>query len=176
MDINTEIFYLINNGMANPVFDAVMPQLTNLGGFVALLVICLLAVLILRHYQKEKYLRIAKMCLAALILSGIIAAALKLLIHEPRPYTVLENVRQLVVPSEPNSFPSGHTSSTFSIVTVLTSELRQHKTLVSLLVAFCIIIAFSRIYCGMHYPFDVVVGAMVGIISAVVILKLKVKF
>jgi undecaprenyl-diphosphatase len=176
MNLNTDLFYLINNDMANPVFDMVMPHLTDLGGFVTLLALSIIAILLCRHYKKERYLRITMMCLAALLLSGAVAACLKLAIHEPRPYVVLDNVRQLVVPSEPNSFPSGHTSSTFSIVTVLVHELKQHKILIVLLVLFCILIAFSRIYCGMHYPFDVIVGAIVGTASGIVILKLKVKF
>lgn len=173
MNLNLDLFYFINNGLANPTLDAIMPQLTNIGGFVVLLAICILAVIVLKYLKKDRYLKIAKLCLMALILSGIVAAALKLLIHEPRPYVVLDHVRQLVMPSEPNSFPSGHTSSTFSVVTVLAHELWNYKLLVIVLVAFCILIAFSRIYCGMHYPSDVAVGAIVGIIGAAVALKVK---
>lgn len=175
MDLNIEIFYLINNNLANPFFDLIMPSLTNLGGFVSLLCICIIAILICKYYKKDQYLKIAKLCLFSLVLSGIIAACLKLAIHEPRPYTVLSHVRQLTIPSEPNSFPSGHTSSSFSVVTVLASELWKYKKIVIVLIAFCILIAFSRIYCGMHYPLDVVVGAIVGIISGLIFLKLKVK-
>lgn len=174
MNINTDLFYFLNNGLANPTFDFVMPQLTNIGGFVTLLGLCILVILILRHFKKDEYLRIAKLCLYALIMSGVIAASLKLLIHEPRPYVVLGHVRQLVVPTEPNSFPSGHTSSIFSVVTVLACELWKYKMMVAGLVVFCILIAFSRIYCGMHYPHDIVVGAMVGIISGIIVLKVKV--
>lgn len=173
MNFNIDLFYFINNNLQNPLFDMIMPHLTDCGGFLTLLAICILAILILRHYKKEKYLEIAKLCLYALILSGIIAAGLKLLYQSPRPFTVLENVRQLTVPSEPNSFPSGHSSSTFSVVTVLIWKLRENRTVVALLVVFAFLIAFSRVYIGVHYPFDVFVGAIVGIASGVVVLKLK---
>lgn len=173
MNLDTDIFYLINNGLSNPTFDLIMPQLTNVGGFVALLGLCILAIVLLKYMKKEQYLRIAKLCLYALVLSGIIAAALKLLVHEPRPYIVLDHVRQLVIPTEPNSFPSGHTSSTFSVMTVLAGELWQYKKLIVALVAFCILIAFSRVYCGMHYPHDILVGALIGIISGILVLKVK---
>lgn len=174
MNANTDLFYFINNSLANPVFDAVMPYLTNLGGFATLVCLSLIAILVCRHYKKERYLRIAKLCLMALLLSGAVVAALKLCFHEPRPYTVLGHARQLVVPSEPNSFPSGHTSSAFSVVTVLASELQEHKKTVTALIALCILIAFSRIYCGMHYPLDIAAGAAAGMASAAVVLKVKV--
>lgn len=173
MNPNTEIFYLINNNLSNPIFDLIMPPFTNLGSFVGLFTLCILAVLICRHYNKDRYLKISKLCLYALLVSAAIVLCLKLGITENRPYTTLGHVDQLVVPSEPNSFPSGHTSSTFSVVTVLVHEFWQNKLLVSVLILFGIIIAFSRVYCGIHYPLDVVVGAIVGIASALLVLKVK---
>ncbi len=173
MNLNIDLFYFINNDLANPLFDVIMPHLSDCGGFVTLLVLCILAILVLRYYKKEKYLEIAKMCLYALVLSGIIAACLKLTYHSPRPFTVLEHVRQLVVPTEPNSFPSGHSSSSMSVVTVLVWCLRDNKILITLLIAFALLVAFSRVYVGVHYPFDVFVGALVGVVSGVVVLKLK---
>lgn len=113
------------------------------------------------------------MCLYALVLSGVIAACLKLAYHSPRPFTVLENVRQLTIPTEPNSFPSGHTSSTMSVVSVLVWTLRENKAIVCLLLLFALLVAFSRIYVGVHYPFDVLVGAIVGVISGAAVLKMK---
>lgn len=174
MNLNTEIFYFINNNLSNPVFDLIMPFLTNLGSFFVILIICIITILICRHYNKERYLKISKMCLYALLLSGGIVLCLKFGIVESRPFETLSHVNQLVAPSEPNSFPSGHTSSTFSVVTVLVHEFRQKKLLVIPLIIFALLIGFSRVYCGLHYPLDVVVGAMVGIVSGVIILKVKV--
>ena len=173
MNLNTEIFYLINNNLSNPLFDLIMPQLTNLGGFVGLLILCILAILVCRHYNKDKYLQVSKLCLYALLLSAGIALCLKLGVVENRPFKTLGHVNQLVVPNEPNSFPSGHTSSTFSVVTVLVHEFWQRKLLISVLIIFSILLAFSRVYCGVHYPLDVVVGAMVGILSGIIVLKVK---
>ena len=119
MNPNVDIFYFINNTLSNPIFDLIMPQLTNIGGFISLLVLCIIAIIISKHYNNEKYSRISKLCLYSLLLSAGIVACLKLGIVEERPFNVLSHVNQLVVPSEPNSFPSGHTSSTFSIITVL---------------------------------------------------------
>ena len=174
MSLNIDLFYFINNDLANPFFDAIMLILCDCGGFLTLLVLCILAILVLKYYLKnEKYLDIAKMCLYSLVLSGIIVGCLKLAYQSPRPFIQLEHVRQLIVPTEPNSFPSGHTSSSFSVVTVLVWCLRDKKIIITLLMAFAILIAFSRVYVGVHYPFDVIVGAAVGVVSGVVVLKLK---
>lgn len=136
-----------------------------------MLALCILALLITRYYHKDKYFEIAKLCLIALLLSAIIAAGLKLLYQSPRPYVVLEHVHQLAQPTEPNSFPSGHTSSTLSVVTVLVYKLRENKGIVVLLILFALLIGFSRIYIGLHFPLDVVVGAVIGIISGLAVLK-----
>lgn len=174
MNLNTEIFYFINNNLSNPFCDLVMPQLTNLGGFAGLLILCVLAIIIARHYNRENYLKISKLCLYALLVSAGIALCLKLGVVEERPFRTLSHVHQLVVPTEPNSFPSGHTSSTFSVVTVLADQLWENKFIVAALIAFSLLLAFSRVYCGVHYPIDVVVGAMVGIASGIIVLKVKV--
>ena len=173
MSLNIDAFYFINNNLQNPVFDAIMPGLSNIGGFASLLALCILAIILAKYFKKDKWLEIAKLCLYALVLSGVIAACLKLAFHSPRPFTVLSNVHQLTVPSEPNSFPSGHTSSTLSIITVLVWKLRENKPLVCLLVIFAFLVSFSRIYVGVHFPFDVLTGAVVGVLSGVVVLKLK---
>ena len=175
MNINTDAFYFINNNMQNPICDAIMPMFTNAGGFVTLLAICILAIIITKYFKKEKYFEIAKLCLYALILSGIIAGLVKLTFHSPRPFTILENVRQLAVPTEPNSFPSGHSASTLAVVTVLVWMLRENKVIVVLLALFAFLIGFSRVYIGLHYPLDVLTGALIGIISGIIVLKLKVK-
>lgn len=170
MTLNIDLFYFINGTLHNQLLDSIMPIFTNAGSFACLVLLSILAVIISKHYKKDKCLEIAKLCLYALLLSGAIVACLKLTFHSPRPYMVLDNARQLTVPSEPNSFPSGHSSSTFSIVTVLVWKLRENKALIALLILFAFLIGFSRIYIGMHYPFDVFVGATVGIISGVVVL------
>lgn len=173
MDWNAELFYLINNELQNPVFDVIMPIFTHFGGFVSLLAICIIAIIILKRLKKEKYLKIAKLCLFALIIAGLISAGLKILVQEPRPYTILEHARQLIIPTEPNSFPSGHTASSLSIITVLVTSFKQNNILVALLILFGFLIGFSRIYVGVHYPFDVIAGAVVGVLSGVVVLKYK---
>ncbi|PFD33599.1 undecaprenyl-diphosphatase [Bacillus cereus] len=80
-----------------------------------------------------------------------------------QPFAELPNVNKLVDHAVDNSFPSDHTILFFSIC--FSFWLVRKKTgWLWLVLAFCV--AISRIWVGVHYPFDVVTGALIGIISA----------
>lgn len=82
-----------------------------------------------------------------------------------QPFAVLPDVNKLVDHAVDNSFPSDHTILFFSIC--LSFWLVRKKTgWLWLILALCV--AISRIWVGVHYPFDVAVGALIGCISAVI--------
>ncbi|APQ16502.1 phosphatase PAP2 family protein [Maribacter hydrothermalis] len=64
------------------------------------------------------------------------------------------------------SFFSGHASSSFSIITLTVLFLRQKFKWVYLFYIWPILFALSRVYVGVHFPIDIIVGALVGIFSA----------
>jgi undecaprenyl-diphosphatase len=70
------------------------------------------------------------------------------------------------------SFFSGHASSSFSIITLVILFLRQHVKWIYLFYIWPILFAMSRIYVGVHFPIDVIVGTLVGICSAWMFYKL----
>ncbi|MGE6402894.1 undecaprenyl-diphosphatase [Bacillus cereus] len=81
-----------------------------------------------------------------------------------QPFAVLPDVNKLVDHAVDNSFPSDHTILFFSIC--FSFWLVRKKTgWLWLVLAFCV--AISRIWVGVHYPFDVITGALVGSISAI---------
>lgn len=177
MNLNTEIFYFINNGLSNPFFDFIMPRISDLGGLAFLAIVCAIALLLTRKnvFNSGKYYGLVKLFAGAIILSVIITAPLKLLYSQPRPYLVLSHVNVLTSSVDPNSFPSGHSSTTLSVMSVLFIKSRDYFTRHNLVrifaVAFAVVIAFSRIYIGMHFPLDVVVGAIIGIASGVLVCR-----
>ncbi len=80
-----------------------------------------------------------------------------------QPFAVLPDVNKLVDHAVDNSFPSDHTILFFSIC--FSFWLVRKKTgWLWLILAFCV--AISRIWVGVHYPFDVVIGALIGCVSA----------
>ncbi|EJQ51234.1 hypothetical protein IEQ_02174 [Bacillus cereus BAG6X1-2] len=81
-----------------------------------------------------------------------------------QPFAVLPHVNKLVDHTVDNSFPSDHTILFFSIC--FSFWLVRNKTRwLWLILAFCV--AISRIWVGVHYPFDVAIGALIGCVSAV---------
>ncbi|MBJ8030159.1 undecaprenyl-diphosphatase [Bacillus cereus group sp. N21] len=99
----------------------------------------------------------------AFIVAEIIGKIVGQFYSHHQPFAVLPNVNQLVEHEIDNSFPSDHTILFFSIC-VSMWLVRKKEGWLWLMLAFCV--AISRIWVGVHYPIDVVTGALVGIISA----------
>ena len=178
MDINVALFYFINHTLENPVFNIIMPSITNIGGFIGIILILFL-IIIFAHLKNNKRLRnIALLALISLLVSGIFVVFVKNLIHEPRPFVSLADVHLLIMENDPNSFPSGHTASTFSVVMIFVLNMKKifkkYYIAISIItVVFAFLIAFSRVYVGVHYPSDVIVGGIIGTVMALLVNKVN---
>ena len=90
---------------------------------------------------------------------------LKNLVMRPRPFVSHTDLTALLDPGDQWSFPSGHALSSFAVATAL--YFFHHKTgFLALLLAAAI--AFSRLYASVHYPTDVLAGAVIGILCGLV--------
>jgi undecaprenyl-diphosphatase len=114
-----------------------------------------------------------------IILIVITVYGLKYAVNEPRPYFVLSNIHPLVSMKNEPSFPSGHTALVFGLWTSLylnrnefNCNLNLKKYIILFLLIWACLVAFSRIYVGVHYPHDVVGGMIIGIGGAYVYGKL----
>lgn len=163
--INVDLFNYINYNLQNPFFDFIMPIITHLGGFKILIVACVLVFVLSIIYKNDNVKRIVLLCALSLLIAGGIAVLLKNAVLEPRPFVSLSNVHLLIAEDDPNSFPSGHTTSTFAVLSVLVFKFR-HEFWSVVLILFGIVIGFSRIYVGVHYPLDVFAGCILGVLSA----------
>lgn len=166
--INVDLFNFINHNLQNSLFDIIMPFITYLGGFDSLLIICAAVFVLAILFNNDDYKKITLLCLVSLLIAGGIAVLLKNMFMEPRPFMTLSNVHLLVSENDPNSFPSGHTTSTVAVLGVLIFKYKD-KLLRAILIICCFLVAFSRIYCGVHYPLDVVTGAIIGTVVSYLI-------
>ena len=91
--------------------------------------------------------------------------ALKNLVGRTRPYDAVEGLTVLIDKLKSFSFPSGHTACSFAAAYAYYRCLQQKKWgIPALLLAG--LIGFSRLYVGVHYPTDVIGGAIIGMFAA----------
>lgn len=149
------ILWWIREHLTNPFLDTVMPGISSLarhGEFwilVALILICF------------KRTRKAGVAMSVAMACGYLIGnmGMKNLFHRTRPYDVTR-VDLLVAKLHDFSFPSGHTLVSFEAATALTY---YHRKWGIAALALAAVIAYSRLYLFVHYPTDVVVGALLGV-------------
>lgn len=108
----------------------------------------------------------------AFILNIILVNILvKNLVARPRPYDVANFTDLLVHKLSDNSFPSGHTSYAFTFATIVTL-LNKNKALKIFTDVLAVFMAFSRLYLYVHFPTDVLAGAIFGILIGILSIKI----
>lgn len=153
-----EILLWIQEYIRNPVLTPIMKVITALGDagifwvLVAILCLCI-----------KKTRRAGATIGLALLFSLIVNnGILKNAVARIRPYEVVEGLQCLVGRAVDFSFPSGHSGSSFAAATVIADLFPKRYGIPAVILAF--LIAFSRLYVGIHYPTDVLVGILDGIL------------
>jgi undecaprenyl-diphosphatase len=100
---------------------------------------------------------------------------LKMLVKRDRPFRSLNNVHlsETTSVSGTYSFPSGHSSSTFVIATLLTLRYPDEPLLIAGSYLYATVTSLGRLYWGVHYPSDVLCGMLIGAGSAALIYSLR---
>lgn len=109
------------------------------------------------------------MTVVAVAVADVTSTVLKALIDLERPSSRFETPKPLVPAPHDHSFPSGHAATSFAAATILTVARPRLGPLWFLLAT---AIAFSRVYVGVHYPLDVIGGAVLGIAVATALRRL----
>ena len=100
---------------------------------------------------------------------SFVNALLKYAVQRDRPPTIILDPEPLMEVPTTSSFPSGHTSTGFACAYVISRVAPRLTVFVYVLAA---LIGFSRIYVGVHYPLDVLAGAVLGVVVAKALLML----
>ena len=168
--MDTQLFFLINRGMANPLFDVLMPALTH-QGYLLVIPLALYALYAGsraktpagRSYGRDAIFAVL-IAVLAIVLAETLNYWLKVLIARPRPCHALESVRLLVDCSASFSLPSSHAVTSFAYAVPLSLLTRPFLTALWRLfpLVLAVMVALSRPYLGVHYPSDILAGALLG--------------
>lgn len=119
--------------------------------------------------------RIGLTCLAAMAIGWLFTnLVIKNWVARPRPYDVIEGLERLVGVQKDFSFPSGHTTNGLACAWVIFRM--APKKVGAPVLALAVVIALTRLYVGVHYPTDVLGGAVIGLCSAWAALALYKRF
>jgi undecaprenyl-diphosphatase len=159
--IDVTLFYFINDTIKNSVLDWAMPFITNKKNWY----IPIALVYILLIWRLGNKGRIAALLIIPVIFLSdqLSASVLKPFFQRTRPCVALENVHMLIGLKKTLSFPSAHAANSAAAATLFSYFFPKVKMA---LIVFAGLIGISRVYVGVHYPFDVICGALLGVICA----------
>ena len=148
--MDQQLLLLLNQQLAHPLLDVVMIVITYAG--LAALPTLGLALIVSNPHRKAGYAILGGITLALLL-----ALTFQFLAMRPRP----EFARHVIpLPGLPG-YPSGHAAVAFSTALVLSLSYRRPLVIVTSLAA-AALISLSRVYLGVHYPTDIMGGAILG--------------
>ena len=162
------ILLWIQENVRHDVLTPIVKAITYSGNWGAIMIAAVVILLI-----KPKTRKLGMMCGAALVVNLVICnLILKLAVARVRPYETIEGLELIVGKAYDWSFPSGHSSGGFAVGTVIFMETKKRVGVPVLILA--LLIALSRLYVGIHYPTDVLFGAIIGtVIGCVTCLILR---
>lgn len=162
LQLDNRLFMLLNSDLTNGFFDWFMPFITDAKTWVPLIFMVWLYAII----KGNKRVRI--IALAAVITTSLAdpfcARILKKNIKRSRPCAVEEtetfSARMLTSRRGSRSFPSNHAANTAAFASSITFAAGIKFGWPLVLASF--LVGYSRVYCGVHYPFDVLTGWLIG--------------
>ena len=161
LQLDGGILLWIQEYVRSTSLSAVIAPYTMLGDAGLMWIALSLAMLCFRKTRKAGALALCAMALGMVVTN----LTIKPLVSRPRPWLVVEGLGHIVEENDPNSFPSGHICAAFAagMIWLRTLPWRWGKITAVVLAA---LMGLSRLYVGVHYPSDVLAGAIIGALCA----------
>lgn len=156
------LFRNVNNFYEHRFLNSYFKVITHVGGAT----FTIASLIVLMSFSSQPIRIVAAQSLIALILSHIPVAIAKKIFPRKRPYITLDKIYVTESPLKDHSFPSGHTTAIFS---AMTPFIISYPLSIIFFLPLGISVGISRIYLGLHYPSDVLVGMILGITSGALI-------
>lgn len=165
--LDESILIWIQESIRNPYLTPIMQFCSSLFDRGLLSIVTCILLLFFKKTRKVGYTATASFALCSIITN----LTLKPFFQRTRPYHILDNLITLTHQPNDFSFPSGHTTAAFAVAGVLFFYCPKKYGLPALILA--ILVALSRVYLGVHFPSDVLVGAFIGLSVSYVLVLLQ---
>ena len=160
LQFDSSILLWIQDNLRSDFLTPVMKVITHLGDKGIFWILLTLALLFVRKTRPLGVICAVSMVIGLVVTNLII----KNWVARVRPYEVIQGLECIVKKADDWSFPSGHTTNSLACAWVLFRRGPKKGGVTALVLA--ILISLSRLYVGIHYPTDVLGGAVIGIGSA----------
>ena len=169
-NLDGEILLQIQQHLRTDMLTPFMKIVTFLGNGGWFWILCAVVLLAIPKTRKTGYAAVFSLIFGAIVTNLL----LKNIVARPRPFAEIEALIPLIAKPTDFSFPSGHTTASFAVALVMFRMLPKKIGIPAVVLA--ALVAFSRLYLGVHDPTDVLVGfvvALVGSTVAVWIVRMK---
>lgn len=168
--------FIYLNSLGSDTYDGFWSAITNFSNWTPLFVL-LIFLIFRKNSKKEAFLQLLTFSIMLVLLTLTIFLVKEGVgrlrpCNDPEINTLIRVVRT----SRDYSFFSGHAATSFSIATLAILFLRKRFRWIYIIYLWPLLFSYSRIYLGVHYPIDIIVGADVGALFALLFYKLSLKF
>src|SRR5580704_15263668 len=157
--LDVTLFHWVNPALSDSFLDVLMPFVSGNRYFVPVFII-VIALTLCKGGTRGRVC-VFMLLLAVFLGDSIVCNTLKHVLHRPRPFLALANVHMPdgVGRTTSGSMPSSHSANWFAATMVLFIYYRRSLWF---MLPLALLVSFSRIYNGVHYPGDVLAGAILG--------------
>lgn len=177
--MNLKIFYLFYNlAHHSKFFDGVVfviAQYSNPWGIILAGMVLIIILITHKDWKGKKFSEWKREVIivgTSVVSAYVVTYILKTMVHAPRPFVALANIHPLIIETPYDSFPSGHATAFFALAV---SMYMYDKKWGIVFFIIAILVSLSRVISGVHFPIDILAGAIIGSLVAYLVHKLLTK-
>ena len=159
-NLDGEILLQIQQHLRTDMLTPLMKFVTFLGNGGWFWILCAVVLLAIPKTRKTGYAAVLSLIFGVIVTNLL----LKNIVARPRPFAEIEALIPLIAKPTDFSFPSGHTTASFAVALVMLRMLPKKIGIPAVVLA--ALVAFSRLYLGVHYPTDVLAGFVVALVGS----------